>query len=42
MIARKLHNRMLEEIAAAKGLLDAGAISDVEFQEMKAKILAAA
>ncbi|OJY64306.1 MAG: hypothetical protein BGP16_00555 [Sphingobium sp. 66-54] len=35
-------NRMLEEITKAKALLDAGAISDAEFQEMKAKILAAA
>ena len=31
--------RMVEEIGKAKGLLDAGAISDAEFQEMKAKIL---
>lgn len=35
-------NRMLEEITKAKALFDAGAISDAEFQEMKAKILAAA
>lgn len=31
--------RMVEEIAKAKALLDAGAVSDAEFQEMKAKIL---
>jgi hypothetical protein len=31
--------RMVEEIEKAKALLDAGAISDAEFQEMKAKIL---
>jgi len=35
-------NRMLEEITKAKALFDTGAISDAEFQEMKAKILAAA
>jgi hypothetical protein len=35
-------NRMLEEIAQAKAMLDAGAISDVEFNTMKAKILASA
>lgn len=34
-------NRMLEEITKAKALLDAGAISDAEFQEIKSKILAA-
>lgn len=33
-------NRMLEEIKKAKELLDIGAVSDAEFQEMKAKILA--
>lgn len=33
-------NRMLEEIQKAKELLDMGAVSDAEFQEMKAKILA--
>ena len=32
-------DRMVEEISKAKALLDAGAISDTEFQEMKAKIL---
>lgn len=32
-------DRMVEEIRKAKELLDAGAISDTEFQEMKAKIL---
>jgi hypothetical protein len=32
-------DRMVEEIRKAKELLDAGAISDAEFQEMKAKIL---
>lgn len=32
-------DRMLDEIAKAKALLDAGAVSDAEFQEMKAKIL---
>lgn len=32
-------NRVLEEITRAKALLDIGAISDSEFQEMKAKIL---
>jgi hypothetical protein len=32
-------DRMVEEITKAKELLDAGAISDTEFQEMKAKIL---
>jgi hypothetical protein len=31
--------RMVEEIRKAKELLDAGAVSDAEFQEMKAKIL---
>ena len=31
--------RMVEEIAKAKALLDSGAVSDAEFQEMKAKIL---
>ncbi|WP_296597466.1 SHOCT domain-containing protein [Phenylobacterium sp.] len=31
--------RMVDEIRKAKELLDAGAISDAEFQEMKAKIL---
>ncbi len=31
--------RMVEEIAKAKTLLDSGAISDAEFQEMKSKIL---
>jgi Short C-terminal domain/Bacterial PH domain len=36
------NSRMLEEITTAKALLDSGAISDAEFQEMKAKILAAA
>lgn len=35
-------NRMLNEIQEAKKLLDAGVISDAEFQEMKSKILAAA
>jgi hypothetical protein len=35
-------NRMLEEIAKAKELLDMGAVSDAEFQEMKSKILGAA
>jgi len=35
-------NRMLDEITKAKALLDAGAVSDAEFNEMKAKILAAA
>jgi hypothetical protein len=34
-------NRFIAEIRQAKALLDAGAISDVEFQTMKAKILAA-
>ena len=34
-------NRLLEEITKAKELLDVGAISDAEFQEMKSKILAA-
>ena len=33
---------MLEEIARAKALLDAGAISDTEFQEIKAKVLSRA
>ena len=32
-------DRMVEEIRKAKELLDAGAVSDAEFQEMKAKIL---
>lgn len=32
-------DRMVEEIRKAKELLDSGAISDAEFQEMKAKIL---
>jgi hypothetical protein len=32
-------DRMLEEIRKAKALLDEGAVSDAEFQEMKAKIL---
>jgi len=32
-------DRMVEEIGKAKALLDDGAISDTEFQEMKAKIL---
>lgn len=32
-------DRMVEEIRKAKELLDAGAISDAEFQEMKSKIL---
>lgn len=35
-------NRMLEEIQKAKALFDSGAVSDAEFQEMKAKILASA
>lgn len=35
-------NRMLEEIQKAKELLDSGAVSDAEFQEMKSKILSAA
>lgn len=35
-------NRMLEEIQKAKELLDMGAVSDAEFQAMKAKILAGA
>ena len=35
-------NRMLDEITQAKALLDAGTVSDAEFNEMKAKILAAA
>ena len=30
---------MIEEIRKAKELLDSGAVSDTEFQEMKAKIL---
>ena len=34
-------NRVLEEIQKAKELLDRGAVSDAEFQEMKSKILAA-
>jgi hypothetical protein len=33
---------ILEEIARAKALLDAGAISDAEFQEIKAKVLSRA
>lgn len=33
-------NRMLAEITEAKKLMDAGVISDAEFQEMKSKILA--
>jgi hypothetical protein len=33
---------MLEEIQKAKELLDTGVVSDAEFQEMKAKILAGA
>jgi hypothetical protein len=33
---------MIEEITKAKALLDTGVISDAEFNEMKAKILAAA
>lgn len=32
-------DRMVEEIRKAKQLLDEGAVSDAEFQEMKAKIL---
>lgn len=32
-------DRMVEEIRRAKALLDEGAVSDAEFQEMKAKIL---
>ena len=35
-------NRMLDEMTKAKALLDAGAGSDAEFNEVKAKILAAA
>ena len=35
-------NRMFAEIQQAKQLLDAGTISDAEFQEMKSKILAQA
>lgn len=35
-------NRMLSEITEAKKLMDAGVISDAEFQEMKSKILATA
>lgn len=35
-------NRLIDEIQRAKDLLDAGTISDAEFQEMKAKILSAA
>ena len=31
--------RMVDEIRKAKELLDSGAVSDAEFQEMKAKIL---
>lgn len=34
-------NRILDDITKAKELLDVGAISDSEFQEMKSKILAA-
>lgn len=33
-------NRMFDDIQQAKALFDAGAVSDAEFQEMKAKILA--
>ena len=33
---------IMDEIAKAKGLLDAGAISDAEFQEIKARVLARA
>jgi hypothetical protein len=33
---------IMEEIAKAKALLDAGAISDAEFQEIKAKVLSRA
>jgi hypothetical protein len=33
-------NRLTDQIGQAKALLDSGAISDAEFQEMKAKILA--
>jgi hypothetical protein len=33
---------MLDELAKAKALFDGGAISDVEFQEIKAKVLARA
>jgi hypothetical protein len=33
-------NQMFEQIGKAKELLDAGTISDAEFQEMKAKIIA--
>jgi hypothetical protein len=40
--AAPVGNRMLSEITEAKKLLDAGVISDAEFQEMKSKILAAA
>ena len=32
-------DRMVDEIRKAKELLDSGAITDAEFQEMKAKIL---
>ena len=35
-------NRMLREIETAKKLLDMGAVSDAEYQEMKAKILSSA
>lgn len=43
LVARKQPqaNRMLEEIERAKSLLDAGVISDAEFQEMKSKIISA-
>lgn len=35
-------NRIADEIAKAKALFDTGAVSDAEFQEMKAKIIAGA